>query len=221
MLISRRQFEDHSNWRDGFLFVANQLALDLVNTDLIMNGEALELIPDFSSLLRWFHSAGLLAAEDTRQLERKWGTTAQGAQAAAAVRRLRETLRQALLRWEAGRPLPPQTLATVNQSLLDFPMRTHLRKKEGAVALETYFSPQAPEDLLAPIADAAARLFAEIPRDRVRKCASCVAHFYDNSKKGNRRWCSMQMCGNREKVAAYAARQRQAAHRSHRTLRAG
>ena len=90
-------------------------------------------------------------------------------------------------------------------------MRTRLRRTEDEPRLEIYFSPELPEDLLAPLADAAARLFAEIPPDRVRQCASCVAHFYDNSKKGNRRWCSMQMCGNRQKVAAYAARQR-AAH---------
>lgn len=221
MSISKRQFDDQADWRDGFLFVANQLALDLVNTNLIMKGEALELISDFSSLVRWFAAAGLFGAEEARQLERKWGNTTQGAQVAAGVRRFRDTLRQELLRWEAGRPLRAQTIEMVNQSLVDFPIRTHLRKTEGAVALETYFSPQRPEDLLAPIADAAARLFAEIPRGRVRKCASCVAHFYDNSKKGNRRWCSMQMCGNREKVAAYAARQRRAPHRSHRTLRAG
>src|SRR5438309_9482099 len=31
-------------------------------------------------------------------------------------------------------------------------------------------------------------------------------HFHDISKKGTRRWCSMQLCGNRLKVAACAAR---------------
>jgi predicted RNA-binding Zn ribbon-like protein len=43
---------------------------------------------------------------------------------------------------------------------------------------------------------------------RVRKCDQCVLHFYDISKKGTRRWCSTQLCGNRQKVAAYAARRR-------------
>ena len=90
-------------------------------------------------------------------------------------------------------------------------MKTRLRNADGHPGLEAYFAPSRPEDLLAPLADAAARLFTEIPPERVRKCANCIAHFYDNSKKGNRRWCSMQMCGNREKVAAYAARHR-AAH---------
>ena len=39
---------------------------------------------------------------------------------------------------------------------------------------------------------------------RVRKCACCVGHFFDTSEKGTHRWCSMGLCGNRLKVAAYA-----------------
>ncbi len=53
-----------------------------------------------------------------------------------------------------------------------------------------------------------ATLFAHVDRARVRKCGQCVLHFHDTSKKGTRRWCSMRLCGNRVKVAAYAARQR-------------
>jgi predicted RNA-binding Zn ribbon-like protein len=35
-----------------------------------------------------------------------------------------------------------------------------------------------------------------------------VLHFCDTSRKGTRRWCRMQICGNRAKVATYAARHR-------------
>jgi predicted RNA-binding Zn ribbon-like protein len=71
-----------------------------------------------------------------------------------------------------------------------------------------WFETAQPEDLLGPLAHAAATLFAETDRERVRKCGYCVLHFHDTSKKGTRRWCSMQLCGNRMKVAAYAARRR-------------
>lgn len=211
MSISQKQAGARADWRGGFLFIANQPILDLVNTALVMKGEQLELIPDFAALLRWFRAAGLVSREDARRLEQRWARSTQGAQVASTVRHLREMLRQEVLRRQAGRRLRPKTLETVNRVLASHPMKTRLRKADADPRLETYFAPSRPEDLLAPLADAAARLFAEIPRERVRKCASCVAHFYDNSKKGNRRWCSMQLCGNREKVAAYAARQR-AAH---------
>jgi predicted RNA-binding Zn ribbon-like protein len=39
-------------------------------------------------------------------------------------------------------------------------------------------------------------------------CESCVVHFFDTSKKGSRRWCSMNICGNKLKVAAYQRRKR-------------
>jgi predicted RNA-binding Zn ribbon-like protein len=60
------------------------------------------------------------------------------------------------------------------------------------------------------IAAASAALFTEVPASRVRKCETCVVHFHDVSKKGARRWCSMNLCGNKVKVAAYQSRKRKA-----------
>ena len=44
--------------------------------------------------------------------------------------------------------------------------------------------------------------------DRVRECAADDCHlvFYDESRSNNRRWCSMQRCGNRAKVRAHRSR---------------
>jgi CGNR zinc finger protein len=46
--------------------------------------------------------------------------------------------------------------------------------------------------------------------ERVKTCASdeCRWVFYDRSKPGNRRWCSSDRCGNREKTRTYRKRQR-------------
>jgi predicted RNA-binding Zn ribbon-like protein len=200
------RYSDLAAWRNGFLFIANNPALDLVNTSLIVKGEELELIPDFAALVRWFRAAGLIGAQNARHLEQHWARSSRASKVAASVRDLRAILRQEAVRQEQGRLLRDETLATLNRLLASRPMRTRLRRGRSAPRLEAYWVPNVPEDLLAPLADVAARLFAELPRDRVRKCARCVAHFYDNSKKGNRRWCSMQMCGNRQKVAVYAAR---------------
>jgi predicted RNA-binding Zn ribbon-like protein len=44
--------------------------------------------------------------------------------------------------------------------------------------------------------------------ERVRACAAddCDLIFYDGSRSNNRRWCSMQRCGNRAKVRAHRSR---------------
>ncbi|MEV7347188.1 CGNR zinc finger domain-containing protein [Streptomyces sp. NPDC093544] len=44
--------------------------------------------------------------------------------------------------------------------------------------------------------------------DRIRGCAheSCILHFFDTSRNGTRRWCSMAGCGNRAKASRHYAR---------------
>jgi predicted RNA-binding Zn ribbon-like protein len=51
-------------------------------------------------------------------------------------------------------------------------------------------------------------LFAPRNAGRIRECAAddCSLVFYDDSRSNNRRWCSMQRCGNREKVRAHRER---------------
>jgi predicted RNA-binding Zn ribbon-like protein len=61
---------------------------------------------------------------------------------------------------------------------------------------------------LATIARDAVELFHENANNRLRECAAadCQLIFYDESRSNNRRWCSMQRCGNRSKVRAHRAR---------------
>ena len=202
-----------SDWKDGFLFVGNQLALDFLNTSLVQNGEPSELLPDFSALLRWFHAADLLSSREVGCLQRHWGGSASAQRVTEAARQLREKLRKEILAWERSGSVEHSTLEELNKLMAEHPMRTRLRTNGKLCSTELWFEPHEPEDLFAPLAYSAATLFATVDRKRVRKCAQCVLHFHDTSKKGTRRWCSMQLCGNRQKVAAYAARRRQRAHK--------
>ncbi len=63
--------------------------------------------------------------------------------------------------------------------------------------------------LLAAVARSGAEIIAEGARARLRLCANvhCGLFFYDNSRTRRRRWCSMAVCGNRSKVAAFARKQ--------------
>jgi predicted RNA-binding Zn ribbon-like protein len=68
------------------------------------------------------------------------------------------------------------------------------------------------EAALGPIALAAVRLFTEGDFDRIRECGghACGWLFYDRSKNNRRRWCEMEVCGNRAKQRRLAARRREA-----------
>jgi predicted RNA-binding Zn ribbon-like protein len=197
-----------SDWKDGFLFVGNQLALDFVNTRPVQNGEPMELFSDFTALLRWFLAASLLNSREVANLQQRWGQSIRARHVLEAMRALRERLRKEILSWEAGSAVHHSTVDELNRLMAEHPMRTRLKEKGHSPSTELWFEPHQPEDLFAPLAHSAAMLFANVDRNRVRKCDQCVLHFHDTSKKGTRRWCSMQLCGNRLKVAAYAARQR-------------
>jgi len=198
-----------SDWRDGFLFLGNQLALDFVNTRPLQDGKPVELLPNFAALLRWFRAAGLLSSRQAEALRRSRDGSARARRMVEAARDLRERLRQQVLAWENGGALRHSLRHELNTLMAGHPMRTRLRAHGSAYATELWFEARQPEDLLAPLAYSAAALFATVDRKRLRKCRHCVLHFNDTSKKGTRHWCSMRMCGNRLKVAAYAARRRQ------------
>ena len=197
-----------SDWKDGFLFLGNHLALDFLNTCPVQNGEAVELLPDFDALLRWFQAADLLSSREAASLRQLWGESARAQLVVEAMRELRERLRKEVLAKERGGTVHRGALDELNHLMAEHPMLTRLKTSGNASTTELWFDPRRPEDLFAPLAHSAAMLFSDADRNRVRKCGQCVLHFYDTSKKGTRRWCSMQLCGNRLKVAAYAARRR-------------
>jgi predicted RNA-binding Zn ribbon-like protein len=202
--------ESVSDWRDGFLFVGNRPALDFLNTRPVLSGdEPTELLPDFAALLRWFRAAGMLGFREAIKLQRQWGESERARRTLDSLHELREKLRKDVLKYEAGGDIPRGMVEEINQLMAQNPMRTRLTAKEDGFTTEAYCDPREPDDLLGPVAHSIAALFADLDRNRIRKCSNCVLHFHDTSKKGTRRWCSMQMCGNRAKVAAYAARHRQ------------
>jgi len=165
------------------------------------------LLADFGALLRWFRAAGLIGSREVVRLQKERGNSPRARRAFEAMRALREKLREEILAWEDGGALRRSTVEELNRLMAKHPMRIRLVNGTKP-STELYFEPVEPEDLFAPLVHSAAMLFGGVDRTRVRKCGQCVLHFHDTSRKGTRRWCSMQLCGNRQKVAAYAARQR-------------
>jgi len=65
---------------------------------------------------------------------------------------------------------------------------------------------------LGPVALAAVSLVAERDPARIKECGgvACGWLFYDETKNNRRRWCEMEVCGNRAKQRRHAARGREA-----------
>lgn len=189
-----------TEWRDGFLFVGNRLSLDFLNTRPTVDGQPLELLPDPTAILRWLRAAGLLDATAL--------PAAQASKDRAALLEFREQLREAVLLHEAGEWLPTDFVENLNALLLKHPYPEELVMSDAGYERRRAFRPARLVDALAPILEDTLTLLTADP-SKVRKCDGCTVHFFDTSKKGLRRWCSMNLCGNRAKVAAYAKRQRE------------
>lgn len=182
------------------LFLADHPALDMLNTLAVMDAMPVEFWRTDADVLSWLEYQGLLAARP----HVRW---AQGALVASA-RRLRETVRELVVRRKVRRtPLGVEVLNTFlskGSSRLELcgDGSKHLR-------VERRYAAVTPEALLAPLAESAAQLLAEADFNLVRRCEGqdCVLWFYDRTKAHRRRWCSMGLCGNRAKVAAFRQRQ--------------
>jgi predicted RNA-binding Zn ribbon-like protein len=200
-----------NEWVDGFLFVANRPVLDLLNTKPILADGATELLPDAHALERWLIASGMVTSSRMKSRLRSWRNSPDAAAFLDFLEELiafRERLRSAVVRIESGSLPSDSFLAEVNSLLLRYPRHTSLKRRDGKILRETFFEPRKPSDFWAPIIDATADLLSETEWSRLRKCESCVVHFFDTSKKGSRRWCSMNICGNKLKVAAYQQRKR-------------
>ena len=206
--IMRPAVRQPGEWIDGFLFVANRPILDFLNTRLVLPEGPKELLPDFQALERWLIASGMANSPRLKAALRRLGHSAEAAPFLKELIAFRERLREAVLRIESGSVPAEDFIKEVNARLLQYPSPTSLRRRGKTLIREKLFSPQTLADFWAPIIDSVADLLAEKETSRIRKCESCVVHFFDTSKKGSRRWCSMNICGNKLKVAAYQRRKR-------------
>jgi predicted RNA-binding Zn ribbon-like protein len=200
--------QELNDWIDGFLFVANRRILDLLNTKPVLENGPTELLTDVRALERWLLAAGMLSSVRDKAAVRAWRNSTEAEAFLNQLIAFREKLRDAVLRIESGMLPGDAFVSEVNSLLLQYPRLTSLRKRDGKLVRETLVEFHKPADLWATIVDATADLLVETETSRIRKCESCVIHFFDTSKKGSRRWCSMNICGNKLKVAAYQQRKR-------------
>lgn len=185
-----------------FLWLGNAPALDFVNTHIARQGQLVDLLADPDDLVLWLRESGLLAATprmpDTL-LER----------ALRVARDYRALLRSGLESLADSRRLPGTVFAATN-SLLARPSGHDALVLDGkGMIVERRWQIKSAEDLSAPIARSFAEFISAADLSRIRRCGNpeCVLFFYDVSKSGTRAWCSLDICGNKLRVARFRERQ--------------
>lgn len=186
-------------------FYGDHPALDLMNTVMQVNGQAVDRWQSDADVMEWLGEAGFAGA-DAAQAAKAHRGVQDGLLAAA--RQLRETVRGLMQARKQGHKLD---IAPLNALLAQAQRHMELVPgADGALVLAARYAADTPERLLAPLAESAAQLLAEGDFGLVRKCEDdqCTLWFLDRTKSHRRRWCSMAICGNRNKVASFRQRQK-------------
>jgi len=160
------------------------VSLDLLNTRWMHEGAVRDLLTDTEGLAVWLAANGLdFPAED------------------AVLRHIHQA-RDALK--EAVDGSPEEGAARLDAVLAHGRVRLRLTTQGPGETAEFGDPSWGPAWL-------AARNYLELlgtAPDRIRHCAhdACILHFFDTSRNGTRRWCSMAACGNRAKASRHYAR---------------
>lgn len=203
-----------------YLFVGNHPCLDFINTQMIVRGNRTDLLTGFQDLMAWFIQAKIV---DTAQ-----GSEAMMHLSGARQKRFfdeaiafRKTLRDMAEHIVARKSIPGSTVAAINWVLSQCPGYPQLTCANGR--FERRFHPDVGQAsrMLASVAEAASDLLCSGNLSLVKKCRNhaCILYFYDTTKNHARNWCSMQLCGNRMKVAAHYQRKRKSKQKHTRLTR--
>ena len=193
-----------------FLLIGKRLCIDLANTASPV--EQGGRINSWGDLVDFLLEAGVVVPARRGLLKDLEASAPEATAAALALAlRLRSAIREALAARGGSAPLPQESIAPINAVLRlteGYDQLVQGDADDREWRLDYVVRQQRMEWLLAAIARSAAELIAEGPRAPIRKCAgpACALYFYDTSRSGRRRWCSMAVCGNRNKVAAFARR---------------
>jgi predicted RNA-binding Zn ribbon-like protein len=191
-----------------FLLVGNSLCIDFANT-IYSPSDPTGTLHSWFDLVDFMEVTVTASQQELAQLRalgKKQPRVCADVFAQALV--LRDALRNILREIVTKQRILPVWIMSVN-SILRANERYERLVPFGDKWRITYVtSSKQPERALAIIASSAADLIDSSSHSLIRKCANpeCVLYFYDNSRTSRRRWCSMDVCGNRTKVAAYIRR---------------
>lgn len=193
--------------RQDFIFIGENLALDFVNTQRMRDGQGVDDLKDYATLVLWLAQAHALNPTRTKAALKRGQSTA-GKRLHNQAHTLREALRAMAEHIVADKPAPQSSLDAINEVLRHGATYVQVERKRGALEKCAHADHLEPVQLLVPIAEAAADLLCQGNFSLVKKCDNphCVLYFYDTTKNHTRRWCSMAGCGNRMKAAAHYRR---------------
>jgi predicted RNA-binding Zn ribbon-like protein len=190
--------------------VGSELAFDFTNTSSGRGGpHHIEHLRTPEHLLIWARRAMTLTPRDGAYIEKRLAAgSALGAQLLDRALALREVIYAigiACARGQRPRSEDVDALAHAHAACI---AKARLLPYEANFAWVWRPEDGVIEAILGPIALSALTTLSQADLTRVKQCggAHCGWLFFDTTKNKRRRWCEMEVCGNRAKQKAHRAR---------------
>jgi predicted RNA-binding Zn ribbon-like protein len=190
--------------------VGSELAFDFTNT---ASGRETPLYKDHlrvpEHVIAWSRHAKVLTPEDGAIIERMIaGKPSLGRDLLARAHQLREVIYRigaTIAHGEAPAPSDTDALARIHAACV---ARAKLTPFRDNFVWSWRPADGFAEAILGPIALSALTILAQSDVSRIKQCGGdhCGWLFFDTTKNKQRRWCEMEVCGNRAKQKAHRAR---------------
>jgi predicted RNA-binding Zn ribbon-like protein len=170
--------------------------------DLLATAHPEERLDSVGSLRAWIIGSGLVPPDTPlARADDSWP---------AGFRELREDVGRLVRGGPSGDGRPyERALARVNAvAQAAPPVPQAVRRADGTLVRELAAPPECAALLSALARDAVELLTDPVARAAVRECEgdNCPIVYLDTSRGRRRRWCSSELCGNRERVARHRRR---------------
>ncbi|MFD1175446.1 CGNR zinc finger domain-containing protein [Paenibacillus puldeungensis] len=187
------------NDTNKFPLISGNPSLDLVNTELVRRGQRHDLLTSLDDVMDWLNvEAECLGIDDMLLGE----VGPRERQLISCILELRAMLRKQFEQIADGHPISNHFIAYLETKIERAPF-TYKLKNQTLLPVPVGKVEDAIGSL---IAYDALTLIQSQKLDYLKHCSNpdCVLLFIDES--GRRKWCSMQICGNRKKAARFQHR---------------
>ncbi len=187
------------------LFLSGSLALDLINTEMVIRGKKHDALSSPDALAHWWKEASKQHF-DNGILKEAGVAIVWGSKLLDDVKMLRMALRTLSTHVVEWQTVEEKDLEPIND-ILALGYSSLEKTEQGNVKSVIHLRNSEKGSVLFPIAMSALHLFTESDWQRLHKCKNdrCTLFFYDTTKSGTRHWCSLGCMNRSRSIRHYQA----------------
>lgn len=184
---------------NNFLFIGELSITDFVNTELKPSGELIDLLQTQDDVKRWFKEVNLVSNVNETDMNELFFKE---------IKEFRDLIKKSFFEFLDGKNNLEILINRTNEILKE--NKVFLQISNSDAEYKQIFIPNKENAnvLLSIIAIELSKLLSSEEFKYLKRCNNhdCVLVFIDTSKNHSRRWCSMELCGNRSKVNSFNKR---------------